>query len=208
MIKKKLIVVGVFLFCLNFIFPQQANKKSLGLPRKDIIVNVEVTADIIERQNAYAKQKHEMIQLHKEAELAKQARESDVKKNVSFQKRSYIDIRKKNQKGIIDSDTSGSNFIFAQNEIANQRAEDLAQLKKEADLAEQARQIEFKKKEMELLVAKQKAEELKKQKEEEEEEKQLALQKKETIFQLCIIIFLAFFSVLSFMYFKNNFKLK
>ena len=100
---------------------------------------------------------------------------------MALPRRNYIDISKKNQKGIIDSDGSGSNFIFEQNEIANQRAEDLAKLKKEADLAKQRRDLEIKKREMELLVAKQKAEELKKQQEEERQlqETKLALIKQQ-----------------------------
>ena len=100
---------------------------------------------------------------------------------MTLPKRNYIDISRKNQKGIIDSDTSRSNFIFNQNEIANKNAEGLAQLKREADFAKQAREIELKRREMELLVAKQKAAELKKQKEEERklQEDKLALVKQE-----------------------------
>jgi hypothetical protein len=100
---------------------------------------------------------------------------------MALPRRNYIDISKKNQKGVIDSDGSGNNFIFEQNEIANQRAEDLAKLKKEADLAKQRRDLEIKKREMELLVAKQKAEELKKQQEEERQlqETKLALVKQQ-----------------------------
>jgi hypothetical protein len=100
---------------------------------------------------------------------------------MTLPKRNYIDLSRKNQKGIIDSDTSGSNFIFNQNEIANKKAEGLAQLKREADFAKQARDIEFKRREMELLATKQKAAELKKQKEEERklQEDKLALVKQE-----------------------------
>ena len=100
---------------------------------------------------------------------------------MALPRKNYIDISKKNQKGIIDSDSSGNNFIFNQNEIANKKAEGLNQLKREADFAKQARDIEFKKREMELLVAKQKAAELKKQKEEERklQEDKLALVRQE-----------------------------
>lgn len=100
---------------------------------------------------------------------------------MTLPKRNYIDISKKNQKGIIDSGASGTNFIFEQNEIANKREAELAQFHKEAEFAKQAREIEFKKKEMELLVIKQKAEELKKQKAEEKkfQEDKLALVKQQ-----------------------------
>lgn len=138
MIMIKLILLGIFLFISNIIYAQQTNKKKEELIRKGIIVNAEGTSDIIERQNAYDKQYQEMIQLHKEAEMAKQARD-----------------------------------------------------------------IEIKRQEMELLVAKQKAAELQKQK---EVEKQITLQKKETIFYLCVVVCLIFFSVLSFIFYKNNYR--
>jgi hypothetical protein len=132
MINKKLLLLVIFFLLSNVIFAQQVNKERVGLPKKSIIINAEGRPDIITRQEQFDKQNAEMSQFHHQAELAKQARE-----------------------------------------------------------------IEFKKQEMELLVAKQKA-----------EEKQLALQKKETIFYLCVIICLIFFSVLSFIFYKNNFKNK
>ncbi len=107
------------------------------------------------------------------------------------------------RKGIIINAEGKPDIITKQGQFDKQNAE-MLKFHKEAELAQQATDREFKKKEMELLVTKQKAKELKKQ--QEQKKKQVALQKKETIFHLCIIICLVFFSVLSFLYFKNNLK--
>lgn len=84
------------------------------------------------------------------------------------------------RKGTIINAEGTPDIITKQEQYDKQNAE-MLQFHKEAELAKQARDIEFKRKEMELLVAKQKAEELKRQKEEERkfQESKVALAKQQ-----------------------------